>query len=802
VRAIVPPEMDALRRILALEQAKGYGDRAVIGGLDRYLRHLAQSGVLPPAVALPPPPGYGALEPEVRRGWVETTLASLPSADGRRSAERTREPASLSLDSPLTALPGVGPSLAYKLGRLGIDTIKDALYFFPHRHVDYSCRVPCAQLRVNEEQTVVVTVWQAEEKLLGARRSTVAQVADETGSIRVVWFNQPYLARRLLPNTRLALSGRVGLYQGRPVMDNPEYELLGNTGLRSALGTTQAPTEPEETLHTGRLVPIYPLTEGLTSRQVRRLMKQVVDAWAPRLPEFLPAEVRQGARLLPLGQAVRQAHFPESEEVAAAARRRLAFDELLLLQLGVLARRSRWQNDLGAPRLTVETPVLETCLRSLPFSLTRAQRRALDEVLADLGQARPMARLLQGEVGSGKTVVAALSLVAAALSGYQGALMVPTELLAEQHYRSLSDLLPGLRLPRAVRLGLLTGSLKPSEKEAARSALAQGKLDIVVGTHALIQQEVEFARLGLVVVDEQHRFGVRQRALLRSKAELSAHLLVMTATPIPRSLALTLYGDLDLSVIDELPPGRQEITTRALEPGQRTDAYDFIRAQVAEGRQAFVICPLVEESDSIEARAAVAEYQRLAREVFPELRLGLVHGQMPPRDRDDVMRQFRDGRLAVLVATPVIEVGIDIPNATVMLIEGADRFGLAQLHQFRGRVGRGPHPSHCLLLAEDPSPEARERLRLVETNHNGFLLAEEDLRLRGPGDFLGTRQSGLPELRLARLSDTALLEQARSAAQGLFQTDPELAAPEHHALAQEVSRLWRGAPGETVVAEA
>ncbi|MBI2917928.1 MAG: ATP-dependent DNA helicase RecG [Chloroflexi bacterium] len=804
----VPPEIGALRRILALEQERGYGDRVVIGGLDRYLRRLSQSGVLPPGLPLPPSPGYAFADPPLRQKWVESVLSQLSDGGGQAPLHTGREPSAptlLTLDSPVLALPGFGPGLAYKLSRLGVSTIKDALYFFPHRHVDYSCRVPVAELRVNEEQTVVVTVWQAQEKLLGSRRSTEAQVADETGSLRVVWFNQPYLARRLLPNTRLALSGRVGLFQSRPVMDNPEYELLGRNG-GSALHNGAAPGAGiEETLHTGRLVPIYPLTEGLSSRQLRRLMKQVVDAWAPRLPEFLPAEVRRRNHLPVLGEAVRQAHFPDNEEADGAARRRLAFDELFLLQLGVLARRSRWQSDSGAPPLSITPPVLGALLASLPFSLTGAQRRALDQVLADAAQPRPMARLLQGEVGSGKTVVAALALLMAALSGYQSAFMVPTELLAEQHFRSVSALFQGLKLPRSVRapsVGLLTGSLKASQKEAVRDSLGQGKLDIVIGTQALIQDVVEIPRLGLVVVDEQHRFGVRQRASLRGKAGESAHLLVMTATPIPRSLALTLYGDLDLSVIDELPPGRQEIATRALEPAHRDEAYDFIREQVAQGRQAFIICPLVEESDAVQAKAAVAEYQRLAREVFPELRLGLVHGQMPLRDRDDVMRQFRDGRLAALVATPVIEVGIDIPNATVMLIEGADRFGLAQLHQFRGRVGRGPHASCCLLLAEDPSPEASQRLRLVEANRNGFLLAEEDLRLRGPGDFFGTRQSGLPELRLARLSDTALLELARAEAQRLFEVDPELSLPDHAALAQAVARAWRGAPGQTAVAEA
>ncbi|MBI2866096.1 MAG: ATP-dependent DNA helicase RecG, partial [Chloroflexi bacterium] len=713
-----------------------------------------------------------------------------------------RLPTRLSLEAPLSALPGVGKALAQRLGSLGLNTVRDALYFLPHRYVDYTSLAPVAQLKVYQEHTVLVTVWEAQEKVLGGRRSTEARVVDDTGSLRVVWFNQPYLARRLVPNMRLALSGRVDLFQGHLVMENPEYEILSGGPLPGSGGGAPSSDAREDTVHTGRLVPVYRLTQGLYPRQMRRLMKGVVDSCTPLLDDFLPPGLQNRGGFPGLEEALRQAHFPDSEEAAQRARRRLAFDELLLLQLGVMARRRRWQQDLGAPKLMLEDALLSPLLGSLPFSLTRAQQRALGEVLADLAQPRPMARLLQGEVGSGKTVVAVLALVTAALGGYQGAFMVPTELLAEQHYHSVSALLQRLSLPHPLRLGLLIGSLKPADKARVHSELTQGDLDIIIGTHSLIQQEVDLPRLGLVVVDEQHRFGVRQRASLRQKARGAAHLLVMTATPIPRSLALTLYGDLDLSVIDELPPGRQKIATWALEPGQREEAYDFIREQVAQGRQAFLICPLVEESPSLETRAAVAEYQRLTREVFPELRLGLVHGQMPARDREDVMRQFRDGRLALLVATPVIEVGIDIPNAAVMLVEGADRFGLAQLHQFRGRVGRGPHPSYCLLLAEDPSPEARQRLRLLETTQDGFLLAEEDLRLRGPGDFFGTRQSGLPELRLARLSDTPLLELARTEAQGLFQRDPELSSPEHSALAQEVARVWGGVSDMPAVAEA
>ena len=433
----------------------------------------------------------------------------------------------------------------------------------------------------------------------------------------------------------------------------------------------------------------------------------------------------------------------------------------------------------------------------------------LKELLADLQKAQPMSRLLQGEVGSGKTVVATAALIVAAANGYQGAFMAPTEILAEQHFATICQLLSrvgepegdgflynysGL-LPRPLTVALLIGDINQAKKQELQQRIASGEIDIIIGTHALIQKDVEFNRLGLAVVDEQHRFGVAQRSALRQKG-FSPHVLVMTATPIPRSLALTLYGDLDLSVIDQLPPGRQVVKTKWLKPEQRESAYAFIRRQVADGRQAFIVCPLVEESEVIQARAAVAEYERLSQEVFPEMRLGLLHGRMSADEKDKVMRRFRSGKLDVLVSTPVVEVGIDVPNATVMLVESADRFGLSQLHQFRGRVGRGTEQSYCMLLAQNPSEIGRERLDTIEKTHDGFQLAEEDLRMRGPGEFFGTRQSGLPDLRMAKLSDVALLELARSEAIKLFQVDPGLEKIEHKPLAKELARVWPAEGGE------
>jgi len=681
--------------------------------------------------------------------------------------------------------------LATKFGKLGVKTVRDLLYFFPHRHLDYSQRKFISQLTEGEEETIIANVWQAQEARLGGRRSTEAIVGDETGNVRIVWFNNPYLAKKLTTNTRIVVSGRVSLFNGRHVFESPEWELV----------------EDRELIHTGRLVPLYPLTQGLRPRQVRKLMKEVIDQWAWQVADFLPPELKERCSLLELPQAISQAHYPEDETIKARARVRLAFDELFLLQLGVLGKKRDWQENQPGSPFVIKASVLEVFLKSLPFELTAAQQKVLKELMADLQKPQPMSRLLQGEVGSGKTVVATAALLMAAANGYQGAFMAPTEILAEQHFATIGQLLSrvghqegdgflysysGL-LPRPLTVALLIGDISQVRKQELQQRIANAEINIVIGTHALIQKEVEFSRLGLAVVDEQHRFGVTQRSALRQKG-FSPHVLVMTATPIPRTLALTLYGDLDLSVIDQLPPGRQMVKTKWLKPEQRDSAYAFIRRQVASGRQAFIICPLVEESEIVQARAAVAEYQRLSEEVFPELRLGLLHGRMSADEKDRVMRRFRSGELDILVSTPVVEVGIDVPNATVMLVESADRFGLSQLHQFRGRVGRGTEPSYCMLLAQNPSEIGRERLDLIEKIQDGFQLAEEDLKLRGPGEFFGTRQSGLPDLRMAKLSDVALLELARSEAIKLFQVDPALEKPEHLLLAKELARIW---PKET-----
>ena len=812
--------VEPLRKILELEHKKGYVDSAVIGGLDRFLGSWAGQAI--GSITNPQlvnrfytlhlaDSGYASLTKQQRRDWVKAVLDFLAEAEGRGRQKREAKPTPLpsrlpsrlrgqttvvnqSIDSPITVIRGISSSLATKFNKLGVNTVRDLLYFFPRRHLDYSQKKPVSQLTEGEEETIIANVWQAREIRLGGRRSTEAIVGDETGNVRVVWFNNPYLAKKLPTDTRVVLSGRVSLFNGRHVFESPEWELV----------------EDKELIHTGRLVPLYPLTQGLRPRQVRKLMKEVIDQWAWQIADFLPPQLKERCNLLELPQAISQAHYPEDEAVKAQARVRLAFDELFLLQLGVLSRKRNWQESQSAGPFRTELSVLDAFLQSLPFELTAAQQKVLKELLADLQKPQPMSRLLQGEVGSGKTVVATAALLMAAANDYQEAFMAPTEILAEQHFATICQLLSrvghlereedylcsysGL-LPRPLTVALLIGDISQVRKQELQQCILDGDIDIVIGTHALIQKGVEFRRLGLAVVDEQHRFGVTQRSALRQKG-LRPHVLVMTATPIPRTLALTLYGDLDLSVIDQLPPGRQAVKTKWLKPEQRESAYAFIRRQVASGRQAFIICPLIEESEVIQARAAIAEYERLSQAVFPELRLGLLHGRMPAAEKDKVMRRFRSGELDILVSTPVVEVGIDVPNATVMLVESADRFGLSQLHQFRGRVGRGQEQSYCMLLAQSPSVVAKERLDLIEKIQDGFQLAEEDLKLRGPGEFFGTRQSGMPDLKMAKLSDVPLLELARSEAIKLFQIDPSLDKPEHALLAKELARVWTAEGGE------
>ena len=801
-------KLESLSKILEHETAAGFQDSTVFGGLDRFLQRWA--GELKPVTG--ELGSYSVLTPIQRQTWSEQVLSRLadaPPEDGKRPANgrprntqtatvarkrKTDTPTALSDD--VLRIKGVSTQNQSRLKRLGVETVEDLLYHFPHRHNDFANVRKISDLAFGEEQTVLVNVWEATETRQGARRrSTQAVLGDETGNVRAIWFNNPYLVKTLRPGTKLVVSGKVNVFKGSFVFESPEYELLRGQ---------------EELVHTGRLVPVYPTVEGLPARTLRRVAKAALDVGVSQLVEYLPDDLLHRASLMGLRNAVSQAHYPDTMADWGAARRRLAFDELFMLQLAVLNRKSAWQQeDLGIP-LKVDQELLGGFTSSLPFELTSAQKRVLGEILDDLTKLTPMSRLLQGDVGSGKTVVAAAAMLVAAFNNYQAAIIAPTELLAEQHFITITNLLSSASAlvpdefvvsieidgyPRPLTVALLIGSLSKRAKRDVHQQIADGEVDIVIGTHAVIQEEVELPYLAVAVVDEQHRFGVMQRALIRSKGK-HPHLLAMSATPIPRSLALTFYGELDVSVIDQMPPGRRTIRTRRVEPDKRAAAYGFIRKQVEEGRQGFIVCPLIEKSEALQTRAATEEYERLSTEVFPDLNLGLLHGRLALREKELVMGQFQRRELDVLVSTPVVEVGIDVPNATVMLVDGADRFGLAQIHQFRGRVGRGPHQSYCLLLADSPGDEARERLKIAERLDDGFELAEEDLRLRGPGDYLGTRQSGLPDLKIAQITDHEQLTVARQEAARILDADPELTNEDNGRLAERLDGYAGGLAGE------
>ncbi|MEW6182772.1 MAG: ATP-dependent DNA helicase RecG [Bacillota bacterium] len=649
-------------------------------------------------------------------------------------------------------LKGVGPQRAGLLSRLGINTVGDLLYHVPRRYEDRTLAQPVKAYKDGEVAAAEGELVTVEEKRARSGITVLrAALRGRWGLFYAVWFNQPYLKRVLRIGTWITVTGKVRHGPYASEIQVSEYE----TG------------EGEEGLNTGRIVPVYPLTEKLSQRSLRSIVFQALKNETASLPEVLPAMTVREFGMSDRAKALSAVHFPESVAEAEAGRRRLVFEELFLLETVLLHRREKVVAVEKQHRYGPDGPKVTALYNSLPFTLTPEQERAWREVSLDLETTRPMHRLLQGDVGAGKTVVGALALAKAAENGLQGALMAPTEILAEQHFINLRAFLE----PIGIMVELLTGSLKKEERAQRLKAVAAGEVKVLVGTHALIQEEVEFGRLGLAVVDEQHRFGVRQRGLLRAKGD-SPDLLVMTATPIPRTLALTLYGDLDLTVISSLPPGRRPVKTVWLKPAEITRVYRLILSEVKKGRQAYFVCPLIEESEQLAAQAALKLADEL-KTVFPDFNIGLLHGRLKLEEKEKAMAAFRQNEIHIMVSTTVIEVGVDVPNATVMAIFDADRFGLAQLHQLRGRVGRGDHAAYCILLADRTTPEAAARLKALSSVSDGFALAEEDLRLRGPGEFFGTRQSGLPELKVADLlRDARLLESARSEARRFITEDP------------------------------
>ena len=671
------------------------------------------------------------------------------------------------LDTDIRTLTGVGETRARALRRLGIETLHDLLRYFPRRYEDRRLYPSIAALPTGECGAVCAMVANTPtlSRIRRGMELVKLRAVDASGALEITYFNQSYMRDQLRRGESYVFYGKVEGDLLRRRMSNPVAEREGVFR------------------RTGGITPIYPLTTGVTQTLLLQLMRQALTACADQLTEELPEQLRQSHGLCPVAYAYENIHFPASPEALALARRRLAFEELFFLAAGLrLWRAERLRVSVPPCRAMALTPFYE----ALPFSLTGAQRRAIDDGLRDLCSGSPMSRLCQGDVGSGKTMVAAALCWFAAQNGLQTALMAPTEVLAEQHFRTLAPLMERL----GVRTALLTGSTGAKARRELLARLAAGEIDLLLGTHALISADVVYHRLGLVVTDEQHRFGVRQRAALSEKGA-HPHMLVMSATPIPRTLALILYGDLDVSLIDELPPGRQKIDTFFLPGSYHPRIYAFLRKQAQEGRQAYVVCPLVEENGELpDERRAVTEYaQMLQNDIFPDLRIGCVHGRMKPKEKAAAMSAFAAGETDILVSTTVIEVGVDVPNATVMLVENAERFGLSQLHQLRGRVGRGCHRSYCILLSDNQSDETRARLKVMTETGDGFRIAEEDLRLRGPGDFFGQRQHGLPAMRAADLScDMPLLLEAQTAAEELLRQDPALR--QHDALRRRIERLF------------
>ena len=676
----------------------------------------------------------------------------------------------LRLADRLDTLPGIGPARARGLEKLGLVTVEDLLRCYPRSYEDRRKFSTVAAAPV--DIPVCLELLVAEPPRLSRIRKGLelvkARLVDDTGSLTATFFNQTYMKDALRPGETYIVYGKVEGPPGRRQMTNPVCE------------------RSDRVRFTGCVLPVYALTHGISNNLLAGLARRCVDECAGQLEEVLPGPLRQEHALAAAEFACRNIHFPRDEEALELARRRLIFEELFYLTCGMALLRTRRDEAAGVP---FAIPPVEEFLALLPFPLTGAQRRVMDEIAADVSAGPPMNRLVQGDVGSGKTMVAAYGAWLAAKNGRQCALMAPTELLAEQHFRSLAPLLEQASL----RVGLLTGAVKGRARKELLAALAAGELDLLIGTHALLSEGVDYADLGLVITDEQHRFGVAQRAALSAKARRPPHVLVLSATPIPRTLSLVIYGDLDVSVIDELPPGRTPVQTFVVGEDKRQRMYGFVRKLVGEGRQAYIVCPAVEEGEDEGAglKAAASYARSLQTEVFPDLRVGLVHGKMKPREKDAVMTAFAGGELDVLVSTTVIEVGVDVPNAALMVVENADRFGLSQLHQLRGRVGRGRHQSYCVLVTSTRNPDSRARLKVLTKTTDGFQIAEEDLKLRGPGDFFGQRQHGLPQLRIADLAgDMRALKEAQLAARELLERDPGLKRPEHAPLLKQVHRLF------------
>ncbi|MBP6920053.1 MAG: ATP-dependent DNA helicase RecG [Candidatus Omnitrophica bacterium] len=672
-------------------------------------------------------------------------------------------------DIPIRYLKGIGPKRAESFACRGIRTVEDLFYYFPRRYEDRTNFASIAMLREGEPQTIKAKILVSNERRSWRRKGfciTQALVDDKTGKLECVWFNQPYIKQYLKPQSEVILYGKPQIYAGRLQMSNPEFELVSDD-------------PADESLNIGRIVPVYTLPSGIGQRSFRKLMKCAIEKYACRITDFLPSRVLAGSDFLDLEQSICNIHFPRDEAVRAKAYGRLAFEEFFLFQVPLIMRKLRRKQVSGISH-TTRGALVDGFMKRLAFSLTKSQEQVLEEIRADMAAPQPMHRLLQGDVGSGKTVVATAAAMMAIQGGYQAAFMVPTEILAKQHFEKIS-----FQAGR-VRVGLLTAGASKKDRERIVKEIQEGRIDLVIGTHALLEETVRFRDLGLVVIDEQHRFGVGQRALLPRKGN-NPDVLIMTATPIPRTLAITIYGDLDISAITMLPPGRQPVVTRRITEEQRPWLYSQIRKEVSSGRQVYVVYPLIEESYAMDLLSAERMYEEFKNRIFKDLNVGLIHGRLKQPEQDAVMAGFKAGKVNILIATTVLEVGIDVANASCMVIEHADRFGLSQLHQLRGRIGRGAHASTCILISDAATEEARARLEAMVRSNDGFVIAEEDLKIRGPGEYFGSRQHGLTGLRIGNpLTQMHLLKKAREEAVSLVSDDPCLKEKPHQPLKRKI----------------
>ena len=708
---------------------------------------------------------------------VAQRIRALPCEGRGRRFESCQGHRTMTLSTPAGQIPRVGPAFEKKLKKMGITQVRDLLFHFPRNYEDFSKITPIKNLKEGQVYCVAGKILEMKEMRTYRKRVSLITglIEDTSGAIKALWFNQPYLVDSLKPKDEVYLAGKVvrdkeGIYLANPVHEKAQ--------------------EGKNLTHLGRIVPVYPETIGVSSRWLRSIIKMVLAQMAD-IPETLPQEILQARTFAPIQKALWQVHFPDSVEQARKANKRFSFEELFYILLFILSERKKIAS-IKAPVIPFDGNTMKRFTQKLPFQLTDDQKKAAWYIIKDMEKPRPMNRLLQGDVGSGKTVVSAMAMLSAVKAGYQAALLAPTEILAQQHHKTVAQVLT----PFKVTIGLLTGKtdrfispkLPNDYIEISRAKLLEkvknNEMQVLVGTHSLIQDKVKFGNLALLVVDEQHRFGVKQRAQLlhnpsarstRSGQALIPHLLSMTATPIPRTLAMTIYGDLDLTLITHLPKGRKQIITQIIPPAQRTKAYEAIREQISQGKQAFVICPRIERTEKspkdVEVKTVKEEYEKLSKEVFPDLKVEMLHGKMPAKEKEQVMRKFKFGKIDLLVSTSVIEVGVDMPNATIMMIEGADRFGLAQLHQFRGRVGRAGYQSYCFLFTESNSSVVRQRLKALQEFSSGFELAERDLNIRGPGDFAGTKQWGIPDFAMQQLTNLELVEQARESAKAILEKD-------------------------------